>query len=585
MNQVQNDLLTADQSEHKDYTNYFETVRTNVDRIDGYRGISKETYQKTGVGFDPEWNNQNKNCKCSPRIIIPCSNSSYEALLVETNETTDADKEYRKLAIGHRALFQEDALCNADRPIGIVEGAFDALSIEEVGGRAISLGGVGMIDRLAEAVKQKGTCRPLYLMLDNDSQGRTSQKELVARFREMKVPFIEAMLPSKYKDANEALTDDRKSFAAFIARVENQAMQCLDKNTNDKHMDNLEHKSLSNFNRNSMSSLICNQIQHIKDGVVEQPIATGFKMLDQALQGGLHEHQLVILGAEPGAGKTTFLLQAAAQMTKQNTTVLFFSLEMSQKEMAMKQIARMAYQHNKEQGNDFQQAEKLVNALHKNQKWSDIPEALRSQLEEMGYACDDEQGNLYIIDDVFTASEIYEITKWYKENGPLNERRLVVVIDYLQRLMNKDVTNSERQTVEKNLNALQRIYKELNVAVVCISSLNRLTYGQPIKKSSVKETGQIEYDAAVLIGLQRQGMHKLDGLSDKERIRVASEMGLGGPARKNTDGSVSCELVIVKNRNGENAVIPLKFFGKYSYFEETLNKISNGQARAIIRAV
>lgn len=265
--------------------------------------------------------------------------------------------------------------------------------------------------------------------------------------------------------------------------------------------------------------------------------------------------------------------------------LLFFSLEMSQKEMAMKQIARMAYQHDKEQGNDCQQAEKLVNALHKNQKWSDIPEALRSQLEEMGYACDDEQGNLYIIDDVFTASEIYEITKWYKENGPLNEGRLVVVIDYLQRLVNKDVTNSERQTVEKNLNALQRIYKELNVAVVCISSLNRLTYGQPIKKSSVKETGQIEYDAAVLIGLQRQGMHKLDGLSDKERIRVASEMGLGGPARKNTDGSVSCELVIVKNRNGENAVIPLKFFGKYSYFEETLNKISNGQARAIIRAV
>ena len=135
----------------------------------------------------------------------------------------------------------------------------------------------------------------------------------------------------------------------------------------------------------------------------------------------------------------------------------------------------------------------------------------------------------------------------------MNEGRLVVMIDYLQRLVNKDVTNSERQTVEKNLNALQWIYKELNVAVVCISSLNRLTYGQPIKKSSVMETGQIEYDTAVLIGLQRQGMHKLDGLSDKERMKVAAEMGLDGPDRKNKDGSVSCELVVVKNRNGENA--------------------------------
>ena len=43
MNQVQNNLSDADQSEYKDFTNYFETVRTNVDQIDGYRGISKET--------------------------------------------------------------------------------------------------------------------------------------------------------------------------------------------------------------------------------------------------------------------------------------------------------------------------------------------------------------------------------------------------------------------------------------------------------------------------------------------------------------------------------------------------------------
>lgn len=585
MNQVQNNLSDADQSEYKDFTNYFETVRTNVDQIDGYRGISKETYQKTGVGFDPEWNNQNKNRKCSPRIIIPCSNSSYEALLVETTETTDADKEYRKLAIGHRALFQEDALCNTDRPIGIVEGVFDALSIEEVGGCAIALGGVTMIDRLAEAVKQKGTCCPLYLLLDNDETGQTAQNKLATMLRKMEIPFIEAKLPSKYKDANEALTDDRKRFAAFIARVENRAIQRFSNNRHEKNMGNLEQKTCSGFEGNLMSSLISAQIQNIKDDVVEKPIATGFEKLDRALQGGLRVRQLVILGAEPGAGKTTFLLQSAAQMAKQNTTVLFFSLEMSQKEMAIKQIARLAYEHDKERNKDYRQAEKMVDALSENQKWDAIPEAVQSQLEEMEYSCDDEQENLYIIDDVFTASEIFEITKWYKENKLSSKDSLVVMIDYLQRLVNKDATNNERQTVEKNLNMIQRIYKELNVAVVCISSLNRLTYGQPIKKSSFKETGQIEYDAAVLIGLQGHGMHKLDGLSDKERVKVASEMGLGGPAKKNEDGSVSCELVIVKNRKGENAVIPLKFFGKYSYFEETLNKTCNGEARAIIRAV
>ena len=412
MNQVQNNLSAADQSEHKDFTNYFETVRTNVDQIDGYRGISKETFQKAKVGFDSAWNGQNDNYKCSQRIIIPLSKESYEALLYEISETTEADKKYPKLVQGERTLFQEDALCNADRPIGIVEGAFDALSIEEVGGCAIALGGVTMTDRLAEAVKQKSTCRPLYLLLDNDETGQTAQNKLATMLRKMKIPFIEAKLPSKYKDANEALTDDRKRFAAFIARVENRAIQRFSNNSHEKNMDNLEQKTGSGFEGNSMSSLISAQIQNIKDDVAEKPIATGFEKLDRALQGGLRVRQLVILGAEPGAGKTTFLLQSAAQMAKQNTTVLFFSLEMSQKEMAIKQIARLAYQHDKERNKDYRQAEKMVDALNKNQKWDAIPEAVQSQLEEMEYACDDEQGNLYIIDDVFTASEIYEITKW-----------------------------------------------------------------------------------------------------------------------------------------------------------------------------
>lgn len=442
-----------------------------------------------------------------------------------------------------------------------------------------------MIYLLVEAVKQMGTCRPLYLLLDNDEAGQTAQNKLAIMLREMKIPFIEAKLPSKYKDANEALTDDRKRFAAFIARVENRAMQSFDNKNYEKNMDNSEQNTDSSLEDNSMSNLIRKELQKRKDGVAEQPIATGFAKLDRVLQGGLRAHQLVVLGAEPGAGKTTFLLQAAAQMAKQNTTVLFFSLEMSQKEMAIKQMARLAYQHDKEKNEDCHQAEELVNALNKIQKWDDIPETVQSQLEEMEYACDDEQGNLYIIDNVFTASEIYEMTKRYMDKNPSSTGRLVVMIDYLQRLGNKDATNSERQTVEKNLNALQRIYKELNVAVVCISSLNRLTYGQPIKKSSFKETGQIEYDASVLIGLQRRGMHRLEGLSDKERMKVAAEIGLDGPAGKNKDGSASCELVVVKNRIGEDAVIPVEFFGKYSCFEETLNKTSNEEACAIIEVV
>lgn len=98
------------------------------------------------------------------------------------------------------------------------------------------------------------------------------------------------------------------------------------------------------------------------------------------------------------------------------------------------------------------------------------------------------QNKLFIIDDVLSAQEIYQVTEKYLEQNPSSKGNLVVIIDYLQRLKNPDAFVNERQLIEKNLNEIQSIYIKLKVPVFCISSLNRISYGQAIKNLSFKVT-------------------------------------------------------------------------------------------------
>ncbi len=54
---------------------------------------------------------------------------------------------------------------------------------------------------------------------------------------------------------------------------------------------------------------------------------SGFRALDMALAGGFRSGELVLLGSRPGLGKTTFALQAARNLVRSDSTVVFFSFE------------------------------------------------------------------------------------------------------------------------------------------------------------------------------------------------------------------------------------------------------------------
>lgn len=68
---------------------------------------------------------------------------------------------------------------------------------------------------------------------------------------------------------------------------------------------------------------------------------TGYLDLDRIIE-GLHEQELTIIAARPGVGKTSFALQMAEHIAKKNIYTYFVSLEMSEKQLGNRMIARKA---------------------------------------------------------------------------------------------------------------------------------------------------------------------------------------------------------------------------------------------------
>ena len=139
------DIHTTPAEESKDFLEYFKACQSNLQQTSYYRqrGISEETATRFMLGYEPnftawERDQNGNNVKTTwAALIIPTSRSSYAA----RNTDPNADKRNRwRKSKGGANLFNIKALEAATKPIYIVEGELDALSIIEVGGEAVGLG-------------------------------------------------------------------------------------------------------------------------------------------------------------------------------------------------------------------------------------------------------------------------------------------------------------------------------------------------------------------------------------------------------------------------------------------------------------
>ena len=254
-------------------------------------------------------------------------------------------------------------------------------------------------------------------------------------------------------------------------------------------------------------------------------LTTGLLDLDKAIL-GLNKGDLILIASRPGMGKTSLALNLAlhvGQSTKK--TVAVFSLEMAREQLAIRLLASKGRIDNK----------KLMTGRLSPEEWDKIVNAA-GEISQTDILIDDNAG--------------LSVADMNSQCRRLNNLGLVVV-DYLQLMQS---AGSERnyagenrtQAVSEMSRMLKIMAKELNVPVVCLSQLSRANEARSNKRpmlSDLRESGAIEQDADIVIGLYREGYY------DRECERPND-----------------AEAIILKNRHGETGTIHLTWLPEFTSY-------------------
>lgn len=263
------------------------------------------------------------------------------------------------------------------------------------------------------------------------------------------------------------------------------------------------------------------------DKEASQGTSTGFSGLDKVLA-GMGKSDLVLVGARPGMGKTSFCLNIASNVAAQTgKTVCIFSLEMSAEQLVNRMISSEA----------MVDSYALRTGELNNDAWENIARAT-SQLAKCDILIDDTSG--------ITVTGMKAKLRRVKNLG-------LVVIDYLQLMQSDSRIDNRVQEVAEISRAMKIMAKDLMVPIICCAQLSRGPESRTDKKpmlSDLRDSGAIEQDADVVMFLYRDEYYKVNESADP-----------------NTENESSiAEVIIAKNRHGSTGTVKMGWIGKYTKF-------------------
>ena len=530
----------TEQSQTEDYRDFFLQAHKAIEQTDYWkkRGLSKETVDRFKLGYVAEWRHPKAPAKVqtSPRLIIPTSPTSYLARDTRA-EIPEEQRQYSKSKVGSIQLFNRKALQTATKPIFIVEGELDALSIIEVGGEAVALGTTTKTRAFIDLVRVEKPAQALIIALDNDTAGQRATRELTEGLQGLNIPCYCYNPCGEYKDANEALQGNRDAFTKAVADGE--------------HAQEAEEQAKrESYLKNSTAHYLQSFIDGITESVNTPYIPTGFSKLDAELDGGLYEG-LYIVGAISSLGKTTLIAQIADQIAQAGKDVLIFSLEMARTEIMAKSISRHTLQQVLETGGNTQNA-KTARGITTGTRYIDYNATERKLITDAITAYSQYAEHIYISEGMgdIGVDKVRETVAQhilYTGNTP------VVIIDYLQILAPYSERATDKQNTDKAVMELKRISRDFKTPLIGISSFNRANYKEAVTMEAFKESGAIEYSSDVLIGLQLKGAGTKDFDANTAKKKDPREI----------------ELVILKNRNGRTGgKLGFNFYPMFNYFRE-----------------
>ena len=249
---------------------------------------------------------------------------------------------------------------------------------------------------------------------------------------------------------------------------------------------------------------------------------TGFSGVDRMLI-QMGKGDLVIVGARPGMGKTSFALNIATNFAKSSgKAVAIFSLEMSGEQLVTRIISREA----------LVDSYSLRTGQLKPEDWDNIADVI-SQLS----------GTEIYIDDnsAITTTEMKAKLRRIKNLG-------MVVVDYIGLMQSTSNSDNRAQQVGEISRNLKIMAKDFGIPIVCCAQLNRGTESRPgagkrPTLADLRDSGSIEQDADIVMFIHRDSYYD----DDTENPNVA-------------------ECIIAKNRHGETGSVMLEWRPEYTVF-------------------
>lgn len=260
-------------------------------------------------------------------------------------------------------------------------------------------------------------------------------------------------------------------------------------------------------------------------------VPSGLRSLDDLL-GGFQRSHLIVLAARPGMGKTALATNIAFHAANlPETTVGFFSLEMSSEELSHRILAEQAGVPS-----DAIKRGKLTAAQ------MDRVIGVTSKIESLPLFSDD-CGTL-------TVAGLRTRARRLKRTHGLN----LIVVDYIQLMQSAGRQKENRvQEVSEITRGLKTVAKELDVPVIALSQLSRNVEGRTDKRpllSDLRDSGSIEQDADVVAFIYREEYYRKLANQDASDVRGQAE------------------LIIAKQRHGPTGMVKLSFDGPTTRFSD-----------------
>ncbi|PIY59415.1 replicative DNA helicase [Candidatus Wolfebacteria bacterium CG_4_10_14_0_8_um_filter_37_11] len=323
---------------------------------------------------------------------------------------------------------------------------------------------------------------------------------------------------------------DKKVLRDLITTSSEIAEKVFGSQKDSEHiLDEIEQKIFSIAQKSSLKNFVLlkdelkdayERIEKLHQGEKRlRGVTTGFNEIDHYLS-GLQKSDLVILGARPSVGKTTFVLDIARNAAAAGHATAIFSLEMSREQVV----------------------DRLIAAEARVPLWRLRTGRLTDEIEfQMIQEALDKLSQLQIFIDDTPSPNILQLRSMARRLQVENKNLGLIIIDYVQLVLPR--TNSENmvQQFTEISHRLKALARELNLPILAVSQLNRAVDQREVKiprLSDLRETGSWEQDADVVMFIYRKDRDKQNPTLEEQNM---------------------AEIIIAKHRNGPIGSVQLKF--------------------------